>query len=49
MSVLGELWAFLRFRKKLWLLPVVLMALLFGLLVLLTQSSAISPFIYTLF
>jgi hypothetical protein len=49
MPVLRELWAFLRFRKKLWLLPVLLMVLLFGLLVFVTQSSAISPFIYTLF
>jgi Family of unknown function (DUF5989) len=44
-----ELWAFLRTRKKFWLLPIVLMTLVFGALLLLAQSSAIAPFIYTLF
>jgi len=45
----SEMWAFLRVRKKFWLLPVLLMALVFGGLLILAQSSAISPFIYTLF
>jgi hypothetical protein len=49
MSVLRELWAFVRFRKKLWLGLVLLIMLLFGLLVGLTESSAISPFLYTFF
>jgi drug/metabolite transporter superfamily protein YnfA len=49
MGIIGELWAFLRHRKKFWLLPVVIMMLLFGALLVLAQSSAIAPFIYTLF
>jgi len=49
MSFMLELWKFLRVRKKFWLMPIVLMMLIFGGLVILTQSSAIAPFIYTLF
>jgi len=49
MSFLGEIWAFLRNRKKFWLLPIVLVMLLFGGLVILSQISAVAPFIYTLF
>jgi len=49
MSVLAELWAFLRVRKKFWLLPIVCVLLLFGALLILAQTSAIAPFIYTLF
>ena len=49
MSFARELWAFLRIRKKFWLLPIVVMTLVFGALLLLAQSSAIAPFIYTLF
>ena len=49
MSFAAELWAFLKVRKKFWLLPVIVMALVFGGLLLLAQSSAIAPFIYTLF
>lgn len=49
MSFIAELWQFMRVRKKFWLLPIiVLMGLLGGLLVL-TQGSAVAPFIYTLF
>ncbi len=48
-STLGELWGFLRTRKKWWLAPILLMMMLFGLLLVLTQGSAIAPFIYTLF
>jgi hypothetical protein len=44
-----ELWAFMRERKKFWLLPIVLVLLLFGALIVLTQGSAVAPFIYTLF
>lgn len=44
-----ELWAFMRERKKFWLLPIVLILVLFGGLIVLTQGSAIAPFIYTLF
>lgn len=49
MSFLGELWAFLKVRKKFWLLPILIMMVLFGGLLLLTQGSAVAPFIYTLF
>ena len=44
-----ELWAFMKERKKFWLLPIVLVLLLFGALIVLTQGSAVAPFIYTLF
>jgi hypothetical protein len=44
-----ELWMFMRERKKFWLLPIVLVLLLFGGLVVLTQGTAVAPFIYTLF
>jgi hypothetical protein len=44
-----EFWSFLRVRKKYWLLPILLMMLVFGALIVLTQGSAIAPFIYTLF
>ena len=49
MSIIAELWSFLRARKKFWLLPLLLTMLLFGGLLLLSSSSAIAPFIYTLF
>jgi hypothetical protein len=49
MDFVRELWAFLRIRKKFWLLPIIVMTLVFGVLLLLAQSSAIAPFIYTLF
>jgi hypothetical protein len=48
-SIISELWAFMRDRKKFWLLPIFVMLVLFGALLLLAQSSAIAPFIYTLF
>jgi len=44
-----ELWAFMRERKKFWLLPIVIILVLFGGLIVLTQGSAVAPFIYTLF
>jgi hypothetical protein len=44
-----EMWAFMRERKKFWLLPIVLILVLFGGLIVLTQGSAVAPFIYTLF
>jgi hypothetical protein len=46
---ISELWAFMRERKKFWLLPIVLVLVLFGSLVVLTQGSVVAPFIYTLF
>jgi hypothetical protein len=49
MSILAELWRFLRARKKFWLMPIVIMLLVFGGLVILVQASAVAPFIYTLF
>jgi hypothetical protein len=49
MSFVAELWQFMRIRKKYWLLPIVLMMALFGGLVVLTQGSAVAPFIYTVF
>lgn len=49
MLFLAEFWRFLKNRKKLFLLPILVMLVLFGGLVLLSQGSAISPFIYTLF
>jgi len=49
MSFLVEFWRFLRVRKKYWLLPVLLMMVVFGGLVVLSQGSAVAPFIYTLF
>jgi len=49
MSFLRELWAFLRIRKKFWLVPVLLMMVVLGGLIVLAKGSAIAPFIYTLF
>ena len=49
MSLARELWAFLRVRKKFWLLPIMVMTLVFGALLLLAQSSAVAQFIYALF
>ncbi len=49
MSFLSELWAFMRVRKKFWLLPVFIMLFLFGGLLVLVEGSAVAPFIYTIF
>ncbi len=49
MAFLLELVAFLRVRKKFWLLPIMIMMVLFGGLIVLSQGSAVAPFIYTLF
>jgi hypothetical protein len=46
---LQELWAFMKERKKFWLLPIILVLVLLGSLIVLTQGSAVAPFIYTLF
>lgn len=48
-AFLAELWAFMRERKKFWLAPIILVLLLFGALLVLTEGSAVAPFIYTLF
>lgn len=49
MDFIKDLWGFLSQRKKFWLLPVILILLLFGLIIVMTAGSAIAPFIYTLF
>lgn len=49
MAFLIELWQFMQERKKFWLLPILIMAVLFGGLLVLTKGSAMAPFIYTLF
>ena len=49
LSTLAEFWEFLRVRKKLWLLPIVLFLFLVGVLLVFSESSAVAPFIYTLF
>lgn len=49
MDFLIELWAFMRVRKKFWLLPVFVMMAIFGGLIILSQGSAVAPFIYTIF
>jgi hypothetical protein len=49
LSILREFWSFLRVRKKWWLAPVVVLLLALGLILLLTEGSALAPFIYSLF
>ncbi|MDP6390628.1 MAG: DUF5989 family protein [Alphaproteobacteria bacterium] len=49
MYIFKELWSFMRVRKKYWLLPIFIMMTLFGGLIVLTQGSAVAPFIYTIF
>jgi hypothetical protein len=49
MSLIKELWAFLKTRKKFWLLPIITIMLLLGVLIVVAQGSAVAPFIYTLF
>ncbi|HQS36597.1 MAG TPA: DUF5989 family protein [Methylotenera sp.] len=49
MSLIKELWAFVRSRKKYWLLPIMIMMVALGALIVLAQGSAVAPFIYTLF
>jgi len=48
-SILREFWDFLRIRKKFWLAPIVIVLALLSLLIVLTQGSALAPFIYALF
>jgi len=47
--ILGEFWGFLKIRKKYWLGPIVVILLLLGLLIVLTEGSTVAPFVYTLF
>ena len=49
LSIIGELWSFMKVRKKWWLGPIVTMLVLLGALIFLTQGSAVAPFIYTIF
>ena len=49
MWFIKEIWDFLRVRKKFWLLPILIMMVIFGGLIVLTKGSAIAPFVYTLF
>ncbi len=49
MSFLVEFWQFLKVRKKYWLLPTIIVLVLFGGLIILSQGSAVAPFIYTIF
>jgi hypothetical protein len=48
-SVISEFWEFLKYKKRYWLLPIVIILLLLGALIVFTESSAIAPFIYALF
>jgi competence protein ComGC len=49
LELLKDLWAFMKERKKFWLAPIIVILLLLGILLVLTQGSAVAPFIYTLF
>ena len=49
LDLLKDLWGFMRERKKLWMAPIIAIMLLLGTLIVLTQGSAIAPFIYTIF
>ena len=49
MEFIKEFWEFLKIRKKYWLLPIILVLVLFGGLIILSQGTAIAPFIYTIF
>jgi|TARA_B100000035_G_scaffold266670_1_gene239447 hypothetical protein len=49
MSFIKEFWEFLKVRKKFWLLPILIFLVLFGGLIILSQGSAVAPFIYAIF
>ena len=49
MEFLRDLWKYIRERKKLWLIPLIVILLIFGILIVLSSGSALAPFIYTLF
>lgn len=49
MDLIKDLWGFMKVRKKFWLAPIIVMLLLLGMLIVLSQGSAVAPFIYTLF
>ena len=49
LELLKDLWGFMRVRKKFWLAPIIIILLLLGSLIVLSEGSAVAPFIYTLF
>jgi len=49
MGILKEFWKYAKIRKKFWLLPIIIILLLFSALIIFTESSVVAPFIYTLF
>tara|TARA_B100001540_G_scaffold262232_1_gene241494 strand:+ start:85 stop:234 length:150 start_codon:yes stop_codon:yes gene_type:complete len=49
MDFIKEFWEFLKIRKKYWLLPIIIVLVIFGGLIILSQGSAVAPFIYTIF
>ncbi len=49
LELIKDLWGFMRARKKFWLAPIIIIMLILGTLIVLTQGSAVAPFIYTLF
>ncbi|MEE9304288.1 MAG: DUF5989 family protein [Thiotrichaceae bacterium] len=49
LDLIVDLWGFMKVRKKFWLAPIILLMLLLGVLIVLSQGSAVAPFIYTLF
>jgi len=49
MDFIKEFWQFLKIRKKYWLLPIIIVLVIFGGLIVLSQGSAVAPFIYTIF
>jgi hypothetical protein len=49
LAIFSELWAFMRIRKKWWLMPILIMIILLGLILIFAQGSALAPFIYTVF
>jgi hypothetical protein len=48
-SILSEFWSYLKVRKKWWLAPIIIFLVVLGVLIVLSQSSVLAPFIYTLF
>ena len=48
-SLLGEFWAFMRMQKKWWLAPLIVILILMGILIIMTEGSALAPFIYAIF
>ncbi len=49
LELINDLWSFMKARKKFWLAPIIIILLLLGMLIVLSQGSAVAPFIYTLF